>query len=42
MDKSVSIVTTMQTVIFVATTIPLHNNPTVRLGVPYSIGKELP
>jgi hypothetical protein len=39
-DKSIYIVTTRQTVIFVATTIRLHDNPTVRLGVPYSVAKN--
>jgi hypothetical protein len=41
MDRSVSIVTTRQTVILVATTNRLHNNTTVRLGVPHSVGEEL-
>jgi hypothetical protein len=40
-DESTFIVTTMQTVILVATTIRLHDNPTLRLGIPYSVGEEL-
>jgi hypothetical protein len=40
-DRSVTIVTTKQTLILVATTNRLHDNTTLRLGVSYSVGEEL-
>jgi hypothetical protein len=40
-DRSIPIQTTKQTVILVATTNHLHDNPTVRLGVPYSVSEGM-
>jgi hypothetical protein len=39
-DRSVSIVTTREIIIMVETTNHLHDNRTLRLGVPYSVAKK--